>query len=675
MNVKMAKLKPIRLFNMKFNMKILNITISILFFLIILTTFAQAIETCNVYDPVKDIVSVKCSINFIQLANEINDPSKIANLGNGEWLLNTNISTVGYTTFSISSKDGNISWLKIANGHGIVIGGRGEIDGVKITSWDTINNTIITEDKKKSIPRGYIYFKNSNGGFINNSDIGYLGYKKLDIKGIAGVSFYDSHDVILYNNKFHDIYFAFYSSESHNITIDNNEYYHNLLYAIDPHTDSDNFTIKNNHVHNNYKFGIIFSLRCTNFLVENNTIHDNNEGKTISYGIFFSRMSDNNTARNNIIYNESIGIDLSQSSNNEVYNNKISNTIRGIYIRSGEESIAANNYIHDNEISKTKINMDIIDSRGNAIVNNSNTVYGSIITELDNELTFSPYYIYDKLKSFLSSIFGLNNNTNYVNNSSNNSKDNISISNNSVESEPIKNSTVIISFDDGSRSVYDNAFPIMKANNQKGVVYIVTSRPDKNSRGYMNWSVLREMYNAGWDVSSHTVNHVNLKDVDDIRLNYELNTSRETLISQGFEKSARFIAYPYGGYDDNVVNATKANGYATGRTTMKKNPSGEVNLLKNEKALYTLSPLELHNFTTIQEVENAINKTINNKTNLILVYHIIKPDDNTTLDTYTALTNFKIISDYIASRKDDISVITMSEYYDSLVAKSQNISK
>ena len=90
---------------------------------------------------------------------------------------------------------------------------------------------------------------------------------------------------------FHDIYFAFYSSGSNNITIDNNEYYHNLLYAIDPHTDSYDFKITNNHVHHNYKFGIIFSLICSGFLVENNTIHDNNEGKTdLSYGIFFSRM-------------------------------------------------------------------------------------------------------------------------------------------------------------------------------------------------------------------------------------------------------------------------------------------------------------------------------------------------------------------------------------------------
>jgi len=645
----------------------------------VFSTNVEGLETCATYDPVNDVLTVKCDISFIQLANELNDPSKIAYLGNGEWLLDTTINTISYTTFRIDARDGNIKWLKITDDHGIVFAGKGEIVGVKITSWDKTKNTIIDQDSKGSIPRAYISFRKSNGGYIGYSDIGYLGFKKEDLRGVSGVSFYDTHDVLLSNNMFHDIYFAFYSSGSHNITIDNNEYYYNILYAIDPHTDSYDFKITNNHVHYNYKFGIIFSLRCSNFLVENNTIHDNNRGKTgLSYGIFFSRMSDHNIARNNIIFNETIGIDLSQSSNNEVYGNKIFGTTRGIYLRSDKESIATNNYIHDNEIWDSEINIDIVDSRGNTIVNNTNTVYGMTVTKLDNENMFSTYYIYDRLKSLLNGIFV-----------SNNSKSDILISNNSQDgllgtsqdvaitsnsSEPMKNATIIITFDDGSRTVYDNAYPILKANNQKAVVYIVGSRPDRNSRGYMNWTVLRELYNLGWDVSSHTVNHVDLKTVTDMRMNYELNMSRQILISHGFERSASFIAYPFGGYSNNIINVTKANGYLTGRTTDKKNPSGEINLLQNEKALYTMSTLELHNYTTNDEVMATIDDTIAKGGNLVLVYHMISPTDKTIYDTQVTLENFKIISDYIAYRRNDISVITMSEYYDSLVAKNQNIS-
>ena len=102
-----------------------------IFIIIFLTIFAinsyqaYALETCNTYDPVNDILTVKCDINFIQLANEVNDPSKIAYLGNGEWLLDTTITTVAYTTFRIDTRDGDLKWLKIAGDYGIIIGGRG----------------------------------------------------------------------------------------------------------------------------------------------------------------------------------------------------------------------------------------------------------------------------------------------------------------------------------------------------------------------------------------------------------------------------------------------------------------------------------------------------------------------------------------------------------------------
>ena len=352
---------------------------------------------------------------------------------------------------------------------------------------------------------------------------------------------------------------------------------------------------------------------------------------------------------------------------------------------SDKESIATGNYVHDNEIWNSEINIDIVDSRGNIIENNTNTMYGAAITKFDNENKYSPSYLYDELKSLLNRIFGLslssnstNKNmpdiyndspTNYLNDSKNNSENKITNSYTN-ESEPMKNATVIISFDDGSRTVYDYAYPILKANNQKAVVYIVLNRPDRNSRGYMNWTVLRELYNLGWDVSSHTINHVDLKTVNDIRLNYELNMSQQILLSHGFERSARFIAYPFGGYSDKVVEAVKADGYLTGRTTQKKNPSGDINLLQNEKALYTMSTFELHNFTTNDEVIAAIDKTITKGGNLVLVYHMVSPTDETKYDTQVTLANFKIQSDYIASRRNDLSVITMSEYYNSLVAKS-----
>ena len=71
--------------------------------------------------------------------------------------------------------------------------------------------------------------------------------------------------------------------QQYNITIDGNEYHHNLNYAVDPHSGTHDMNITNNWVHHN-SIGIICSVNCYDILVEGNKVENN-----IRAGIFFSR--------------------------------------------------------------------------------------------------------------------------------------------------------------------------------------------------------------------------------------------------------------------------------------------------------------------------------------------------------------------------------------------------
>ncbi|MDQ6666840.1 MAG: right-handed parallel beta-helix repeat-containing protein, partial [Thermoproteota archaeon] len=73
--------------------------------------------------------------------------------------------------------------------------------------------------------------------------------------------------------------------------------------------------------------GIICSLNCYSILIEDNQLYRN--GKA---AIMFSRNMSNSIARNNIISNEIDGILVSQSNNNKIYNNTISNSQYGINV-------------------------------------------------------------------------------------------------------------------------------------------------------------------------------------------------------------------------------------------------------------------------------------------------------------------------------------------------------
>src|SRR4029078_6012664 len=113
---------------------------------------------------------------------------------------------------------------------------------------------------------------------------------------------------------------------------------------------------------------IVCSLDCRRITFENNTIY-NNSGP----GIFFSRNTQDSIARYNNIYNQSIGIGFSESPNNEVYNNNITLTGRGVFLGDPEnmdDGITTNNRIYNNNISDTSVVIGSFRTMGNTLANN-----------------------------------------------------------------------------------------------------------------------------------------------------------------------------------------------------------------------------------------------------------------------------------------------------------------
>jgi len=62
-------------------------------------------------------------------------------------------------------------------------------------------------------------------------------------------------------------------------------------------------------------------------------------------------------------------------------------------------------------------------------------------------------------------------------------------------------------FDDGSRSTYATAYPIMKKYNKTGVVYAISRRVADYYDNYIHADQFREMQDNGWEIGSHTVSH------------------------------------------------------------------------------------------------------------------------------------------------------------------------
>jgi poly(beta-D-mannuronate) C5 epimerase len=324
-------------------------------------------EECIDYERSENTIAINCNASFLDVIQAINDPDVIANSGNGEYILKANLEVDDDATFEMTSNGDNLQYLKIAGENGIVVYGKILIDGVKITSWDIFDEDVIQQNINGTIRRGYVQFAESEGAQIINSEFGYLGDVEPGRRGFDLFGDGPSHDLEIRGSKFHDMWMAFYSKEAYNITVDGNEYYNNIKYALDPHSGTHDMNITNNWLHDN-PIGVICSDDCYNIIVEGNVIQD-----TTRVAIFFSRNMTDSIARNNHVINAESGILLSESPNNQIYNNVIEGaTGEGIRLLNPDipdDGSTAGNLVYNNAISDSENGIRATRSHNNIVQN------------------------------------------------------------------------------------------------------------------------------------------------------------------------------------------------------------------------------------------------------------------------------------------------------------------
>jgi parallel beta-helix repeat protein len=131
--------------------------------------------------------------------------------------------------------------------------------------------------------------------------------------------------------------------------------------------------ITNNWLHDN-PIGIICSDRCYNILIDGNLVED-----TTDIGIFFSRNMTDSIARNNHVINARVGILVSESPNNQIYNNTIEGaTGQGIRLLNpdiADDGVTEGNVVYNNVISSSEDGVAAARSQNNIV---ENTVFSDI---------------------------------------------------------------------------------------------------------------------------------------------------------------------------------------------------------------------------------------------------------------------------------------------------------
>lgn len=120
--------------------------------------------------------------------------------------------------------------------------------------------------------------------------------------------------------------------------------------------------------------------------------------------------------------------------------------------------------------------------------------------------------------------------------------------------------SVVLTFDDGYKDNYENAFPVLKKYNFKATVFMITDEIGDSKNGYLTAEQIKEMDSYGIRVESHTLDHPDLDSLSYEKQYKELAESKATL-EKLLGRTVNFIAYPSGRYDSNTIKAAKKAGY------------------------------------------------------------------------------------------------------------------
>jgi peptidoglycan/xylan/chitin deacetylase (PgdA/CDA1 family) len=129
---------------------------------------------------------------------------------------------------------------------------------------------------------------------------------------------------------------------------------------------------------------------------------------------------------------------------------------------------------------------------------------------------------------------------------------------------PLPAKPVIISVDDGYVDDVRTILPDLERWHMVATFFVITGR--MTEPGFLTADQIRELDRAGMDVGDHTAHHVDLRLLSPSELQTETTGSRKVLDAV-LGHPVYYFAFPFGAFNDAVVNAVRAAGFTMAYST------------------------------------------------------------------------------------------------------------
>lgn len=134
---------------------------------------------------------------------------------------------------------------------------------------------------------------------------------------------------------------------------------------------------------------------------------------------------------------------------------------------------------------------------------------------------------------------------------------------------PLPTKSVLLTFDDGYEDNFSVALPLLRERNMKAIVFPIAHWVGKENQWEnfnqaitktMDWNKLHEWKAAGLEIGSHTLTHPFLTQCDEEKIVHEIKMSK-AILEEKLNDKVEFFCYPYGFFNQNIVDIVKKAGY------------------------------------------------------------------------------------------------------------------
>lgn len=140
---------------------------------------------------------------------------------------------------------------------------------------------------------------------------------------------------------------------------------------------------------------------------------------------------------------------------------------------------------------------------------------------------------------------------------------------------PIPRRSVVITFDDGWRSMYDIAYPILKRYGYPATLFVSTDLIHSTSTT-LDWNKIREMVRNGIDIQCHGKTHRSLGKIENgetLQAYFEAVKAELTesakIVKRQLGKDVKYLAYPFGDTNSLLIGMLGKLGFEGGLTVVR----------------------------------------------------------------------------------------------------------